>query len=534
MKNYLAEKYAGRLDWLREAWNDENMDFESITLPNREERTTGTRGLFWNPEDAQRRIDYTEIRSRVWADTLECFAKACKEESGGRAIVGSFWGYLASNTTLWNGQSFFRRTMDSPYLDSWGTPFPYANKHLGCSVASRIMNDSLKMRGKLVFIEADTATSTSIDKIFQTHGIASSGLEDDAEILKRDFIYTFVEGLNGGWQELNCGFMQFREDGLLPLMRKMQQIGVSSIGKSMESVAEIASLVHQESIFCTPTESNLAINVLEHNFVHVLPYLGAPVSHYEMRDALTNDLGHKMYVFENAWMLSKEERDMIHKNLEKDGKVLVYNYASGFLSPDNPKASAENITDLTGIKVKEVGVEEVQSPRIVLTEAAAALGLTPGDEVGEFDVMMESGPQILGNGGVPYKLPTAKIDPVFVVDDPDAVVLGVYKETGLPAFAMKETADCTKVYVGSPCVGRKVLRALAKKAGVHMVADEESIIYENEKYLGIHAMRDGEIVLNLRRKCALKELFTDEEYPVCETLKLDLKKGQNKLFELLY
>ena len=72
---------------------------------------------------------------------------------------------------------------------------------------------------------------------------------------------------------------------------RMQEIGRESLDKPMGSVAQIAALVSQEGIFSAPnTYSTLTSCAIEKPRIFELPYLGAPIDHYELHDVLKNEL----------------------------------------------------------------------------------------------------------------------------------------------------------------------------------------------------------------------------------------------------
>lgn len=528
-RNGLIEKYAGRLSLLRAAWHDDRVTFENAGLPGRGERENGSRGLFWDPARSQRVIDYAESRSRVWEETLECFGRAVKEACGGRQVVGAFWGYLIHNDTLWGGQSFFRRMMDSPFIDFWASPFTYDNKNPGMAVTNRFLTRSLQAHGKLFFHEVDTTITSSRETQLRRQGMVISDPALDAEVLKREFAYTLTEGVNGWRIDWPSGRAEYEETGLLPLWRQIQRVGRESAERPLGSAAQIAAFVEQNSLFAVPnTHSSLTACAIEKSRVFELPYLGAPIDHYELHDALSGRLTHPMQLFLNAYLLSARERQAV-VGLRRRTRMQVFTYAQGFLSPDEPTASAENVSELTGIRVREA--PGLSSGRIVLTESARALGLEPGEETGEYDKPLEGGMSFYRSGGVPVPVATQAPDPAFVVDDPDAIVLGVYKKNGLPAFAMKQAGECTLVYFGSTALTTRVLRALARKAGVFLYAHEDAVVYACESYVGLHAVKDGSFTLHLPSRRALREVFSSQAYAPRDRLELDLRRGETRLFE---
>ena len=530
-RNYLAEKYAGRESLLRKAWHDESVTFASAEIPGRALREDGSAGLFWDGAKSQRVIDFAEIRSRVWRDTLEYFARAVKEESGGRAVVGSFWGYLIHNDVLWGGQSYFRQMMDSPFLDFWASPFTYVNKNPGMSVTVRFLTRSLQVHGKLFFAECDTTTTTSDEGQRRRQGMVIDDPALDAEVLKREFAYTLTEGMNGWWIDWPSGTAQYDEEKLLPLMRRMQEIGRESAEKPMGSVARAAALVEQDSLFCVPnTHSRLTSCAIEWPRIEEVPYLGTPVDHLELRDVLRGGPEYDLYLFLNAYRAdARTRRDA--ESLRRKGRTLVFMYAQGYLSPDDPTASAQNVSAFTGIRMREA--PGPLRGRIVLNENAALLGLTPGDEVGEFDRPVCGGMGFYTNGGKPTPPPNQPLDPVLIPDDPDMTVLGVYRENGLPALVTKEKDGCLLVYFGALAPTARVLRALCRRQGIHLYNEQDAFVFANKSYVGLHAPADGRFTLALPEKRALREVFSGERLPPSERIVLTLRKGETRLYEQL-
>lgn len=529
LQYHLAEKYAGDTNALRRAWQDDTIDFEHLPFPTRKERENGSCGIFWDPEKSARVIDYAEARSHVWADTLEYFARAVKEETDYGVVVGAFWGYMNHNDKLiWSGHGWQRSLMRSPYLDFWASPFHYTNKGPGMPISLRVLERSLQKHGKLLFAECDTTISSSNPTQRMRQGLIYEDASRDGELLKRDFAKTLTEGHNGWFVDWASGRDIYDEEKLLPLIAQNEKIGIESLKKPMEGTSEIAAVIDQDSIFHIPQEVDLTINAIEYPWVYEFPYLGAPIDHYELEDVLGGDLSHKVFVFQNTYMWDKKKREKLFRLRERE-KMLIFTYAQGLLSDKAPTADAQNISDLTGIRVRKT--EGCCGGRIVLTEAARDIGLTPGEEVGECDRLMTVGMVFRSKQCTPYKLTPMQYDPVFTVDDPDAIVLGTYKDNGLPAFAIKRAGDAICVYYGSAVLNASVLRALSKLQGVFLFSEEDSVIYANQSYLGVHAVKDGKTALKLPGKHRLRELYENKVYTAEHgCLTLDLKLGDTRLF----
>ena len=195
-RNYLIEKYAGDVRRLRAAWRDETLSFETAAIPSLERRNETDYGVFWDPRRSAQVIDYAECHAQVVTDKLAAFSKACKEASEGRAVVGSFWGYLQNQNFLWGGQARFKALMDWPYLDFWAAPYTYENKAPGDYSSMRYLIKSLQKHGKLYFAEADTFIFDTGKDSLRHHGFPQTTFEQSRELLKRDYVYPLCEGTN--------------------------------------------------------------------------------------------------------------------------------------------------------------------------------------------------------------------------------------------------------------------------------------------------------------------------------------------------
>lgn len=534
-KNYLVEKYAGSEEKLRAAWRDDALSFETAQIPDFDQRSQTDCGVFWDPKRSAQVIDYAECHAQVVADKLAAFSKVCKEESKGRAVVGSFWGYLQNQNFLWGGQARFKALMDWPYLDFWAAPYTYENKGPGDYSSMRYLIKSLQKHGKLYFSEADTFIFDTNKAQLRHHGFPQTTFEQSRELLKRDYVYPLCEGTQSWWIDWSGGESMYQEDGFKPLMTRMTQITRSAYTMPMGGVSDVAAVVDQESLLaCTDGRivSNLAnvqmrepvrtsqeaeksfpsylmYNAIDRFRIHELPRIGTPVDFYEMDDVL-DDGGrrHKMYIFLNNYVMDACERQRLSEKLKRDGNVLVFMYGAGLIRPDGEQGiSAENVSDVTGIKM---GMDMVdQRARMCLTSnAELLLGLKCGDEVGDFERTITSGFDYASNSEIPFKPAPNRIFPALYVDDPEAETLGTYIEGGRVGFSIKRFEDWTSVYIGSPGIQAEVLRALARLAGAHLYVDNgDVIVYANESFVGIHTEREAEYKICLKEAADVCEAF---------------------------
>ena len=92
--------------------------------------------------------------------------------------------------------------------------------------------------------------------------------------------------------------------------------------------------------------------------------------------------------------------------------------------------------------------------------------------------------------------------------------------TGKPYLEIRhENADITAAE----------LRSFLRKAGVFLWCTHDAVIYANQSYVLLHAVKDGTCVLNVPGSMDLLDVFTNQKHPV----QIDCKKGESYLFRLV-
>lgn len=561
-KNFLIEKYAGDVSLLRKAWKDDEVTFDTARVPGFAARAATDSGFFRDPAKRAQVLDYIACHAEVMNDKLTAFARVCKEESGGKAVTGAFWGYFQNQNYLWGGQARCCEMLDSPYLDFWASPYTYENKGPGDFASMRFLIKTLQQHGKLWFSENDTFLHDTPVPSLMHHGYPFTTKEESREVLKRDFVYPLCEGTQAWWIDWSGGDSMYEEDGFLPLMRRFQEISRESASLPCDSLSEVAAVVDQASIPETsspravstlakaekarPVETaeeaeekyriDLLTSAIDRFRIHELPRLGTPVDFYETNDLFAaSHRRHKVYIFLNAYSPDKETRRLIDKNFKKDGNMLIFMYGAGYAYPDGEKTlDAENIASLTGIHVKLL--DQPGRARMKLLEGASKVvpGLEEGKEVGDFDRLIRSGFDFNGNDRVAFPPPPNRLSPVFAVDDPEASPLASYMEGTGVGMAIREFDDWISVYIGSTGMQSDVLRALCKKAGAFLYTeDRDVIVYANRSYLAIHTGNEGEVTLNLPDKYDATEEFDSDVLKNVDTIHTSvLPAGTTKLWRL--
>ena len=102
---------------------------------------------------------FGEFCCEMTAKAVAHFARELKSYINGEQIVGAFYGYSAFVSDYFWGAHGLRHIIDSPDIDFFSSPCCYDhNRALGVDWGDMLPVDSIKLHGKLCFIECDIRT----------------------------------------------------------------------------------------------------------------------------------------------------------------------------------------------------------------------------------------------------------------------------------------------------------------------------------------------------------------------------------------
>ncbi len=132
-------------------WAKEKYGIDNIKAPDKSELTGGA-----FTDEIQK---YFEFCNESVAKTVEFFARTLKEHINNEQIIGVFYGYSAFVNDPLLGLHGLGSIINSPYIDFFSSPCCYdGNRSLGIDWGDMIPVDSVKLHGKLCFIECDIRT----------------------------------------------------------------------------------------------------------------------------------------------------------------------------------------------------------------------------------------------------------------------------------------------------------------------------------------------------------------------------------------
>ncbi|MDD4869671.1 MAG: beta-galactosidase [Kiritimatiellae bacterium] len=478
-RKWLKKRY-GNIEALRRAWHDGKVDFSAVVPPRKAERLSTDLGFFRDPAKSRRIIDFYIYYNDIMVDTIEYFARVVKEATNRESIFGVFYGYVFElSGSPEGGHMALERLLRSPDVDFLTAPSSYAFRALGTGCSTFMsLTEAIKLHGKLWFNENDYRTHLMPQKKGVFDAIDLNNLDESISIQKRELGLVLSLGTGMWWFDMGGGW--YDEPGFMKAIAEMNDVGERSIAFDRSSAAEIAVVVDEESM-CFGDGKGRFANLLLGQQRKELHRLGAPFDFVFLSD-LESLRPYKMYIFLNTFKLDQTQRGMIDKTVKKDGKVVVWVYASGFV---DGTLSDEGITQTTGIKVTYTN-----------DHRAVKIKITDKD-----DDLTKGAPEDTrwGSGD--------KLAPIFYCTDKSAKVLGMIDGFESPGLAVKRFPEWTSVYCAAPNLPWWLLRSMAKSAGVHIYNDAGDVMYLNKSFLTIHANEAGQRILRFSKPVSLFEVF---------------------------
>ena len=483
-RQWLRRKY-GTDEALRVAWNDTDVSLDTATVPSRATRAASELGYLRDPAKAQAVIDYILYTSWLTADTVKYFARVVKDATHGKRLVGTFYGYILQLAGAQRAQNAGHLALDEilncPDIDFVTSPSSYMFRTLGTGFPHAMAPvDAIKHHGKLWFDENDYRTwltpNVEIGKFGKT-----ATYEETLLSQQREFAWTLTNRLGMWWFDMGGGW--YDDPRLLADIGKMARIARDTMGANGESVAEIAFVVSDKaSAYLRPGNPfgwpAMVLQLAE------LGHIGTPFDTVYLGD-LASLRPYIMYVFANCLAPTAADRALIEGRILAGQAAVVWVgsagvYQSGAIDP-------EGMRQLTGMGLR-------------LENTDAAYRVAPSDYAADWGWHQ---PVAFGENR------PAEIIPV--IEDGNCLILGALQGTDLPALgAQTRPNGGLTVFSGVPCLPRSLLRAIARKAGVHCYVEMEDIVWASRDLLAISVQEGGTRHVALPAPRNAIDLWTDE------------------------
>ena len=288
---------------------------------------------------------YTRKCSGDIASALLDAARTVKRLTGGRKLVGAFFGYLHTN-----GQQDMARVIASPDVDFFASPASYKFRAAGMAAPLQAsLTASFGLHGKVFYEEADIRTLYARTE----EPYRMKDMFESLNAIRRSVGFSLAGGRELWWFLLT-GNDSFHDERLMEAVR----IGCEENGRALEGApdryADVGVFFSPDDFTsCSQTPCEPLCRDLRYSlFRTILPFCGVGHDAYLLSDVTHPDLpDYKVYVFPNAFELTEEQRAAIKRLVRRKGKSAIWIMAPGYYR--NGTGNAANVTDLTGIGIAE-------------------------------------------------------------------------------------------------------------------------------------------------------------------------------------
>ncbi|NLF39458.1 hypothetical protein GX586_08435 [bacterium] len=509
MRAYFRAWLKGRYgsdDALRAAWGSADARLDTAAVPSYAERCgTGARSVRL-PGAGRNVIDYAECFSDALADTLLEWTAAAKRGAARAKAVGVFYGYTLTVNGAFSvrrAQNRMDRVLGSDDIDFVIAPYHYDNRMLGGAHGTQVPAATVTAHGKVYLDEVDTSTHLAGPYRKASGAVLARTADESIALLKRDWAYNVINGhalwfmdLGGGW---------YADPAILSFVRQCHDLECRMAGRAMQPRTETAVIV-DDRMFTLMAENTAFLNpLLVHQVFLELAYAGAPFNIHLLSDIHSQAMpDYRFFVVLSPFVLDARDVDTLHARFARTNATVVWTVCPGLVR--DGIANTGNIAQAVGMAVH--ARDRLEPLLVRLTDHPLVPGELRGKEYG-YDPDNDPHAGLLADNVVPANAPRERhfFTPRIIVTDTHAECLGMTRgaETGLAA---KEQRGWLSVFSTAPAVPAEMLRALARRAGVHIYTATRDIVFANDSLVAVHRASPGPCTIDLPEPRTVADLFT--------------------------
>lgn len=490
-REYLVKKYT-TIENLRSAWQNPDIDFNTVQVPDMTARLGNQDGIFRNPQKERHLIDYYDCQHQLVADSVVHFCKLIKDNWPSQIITGAFYGYYVSvfGRSAAGGHLSEQTILESPYIDCLCGPQGYDKnlRNLGGSGSSRGMLESAMLHGKLWLDEMDQPVHTGT----VMGGMPVYPAYESKQILRRNSLFPITNGA-GLWY---YDFGPHNYSGWWLEKKYTDEISIlksiidAKMTKEYDNPAEVL-LVFDTTVFkhtainsrLDPFTDAACIN----NALPMAQRSGAALDTIYLSDIKNiNPDKYKCIIFMNSFVLTPAQRKYIKSSLYNSDRHIVWFYAPGYI--DGLNASVDNISDVTELSLEKISVNCV--PTIKYNRFSY-------DMYPIYDRL--------------YKTPSTY----------PTVDLFVEKSSGQPSLVENKKENYTIWYSSIPFTTSEIFTKVFQCAGVHIFCNSGDSITAGSDILSIHTEKGGPRKITLQDGKVVETVLAP-----AETILIDYVTGE--------
>lgn len=501
-RKWVQARY-GTVEALRKSWNMPEVTFEAVQVPSADQQRAAALGLFRDPVAERQVCDYFLYKQVAMEEPLEMMAKAVKEASNRKKLTCFFYGYLFDMHGIPmgpqnSGHLAMARMLQCPDVDILCSPISYLDRELGGAGMFMSAVDSVRAHGKLWLNEDDTRT-------YLTPATEGFGRVDTPQgtfwVHQRNFAQLWPRRLAAWYMDLGgIGWLNGKD--LWDNIGQLQRFYEKHLDEPACWAPDVALIVDEDSpayAACASALSSPLVYEMRSQYFR----MGVPFGIYLLSDLAAGKVPPmKVYYFANCYHLDAQQRKAVLQATR--GKTAVWFYGGGFLADT---ADDAHMSQVIGLQLKRTAPE---SGKVVPEKSPAGLAAGVSESFGRDTVL----------------------DPLWVVAEPGAEVIGRYASGGVAAAA-KQTSEGLRVYIGALHCPAKLLRNILTASGVHVYADSDDVVLTDDRFFSLSATSAGKKRVVFPKVCTVVEALDGKSVAQdVKELEMEMALGETRMFAL--
>lgn len=346
-------------DALRAAWGDSAVSLDSAEIPLPAAREAVAWGRFRDPVSGRAARDFSHYTAEMMADTIAHFAQVAKAATGGRSLVGAFYGYAfelnhnGPRALQQSGHLALGHLLQSPDLDFLSAPYSYFERAPGQPGHYHLPVDSLALHGKLGIMEDDTFTDASIAPpdglIAPGNDARPHSPEQTIAVAHRNFGSFLAHGCGLWWFDL-LSDGRWNADSFWASTPSLRDVAAHA--RTLPAFApEVAFVVDEEALAWLRDTTHPEL-------LHALGYgraafarIGAPVGYYLQSDLMRLPASVKVLYLATPFAVDEAARVELGRR-QAAGCTVVWGWMPG--QAGTRSLDTARIRELTGFHVEQV------------------------------------------------------------------------------------------------------------------------------------------------------------------------------------
>ncbi len=483
-RRWVETKYHNSVPALRAAWQNSDITFSTVNIPAPQAAPNAGRAFYHSRRDRPT-LDFYEFTSDTTADRIISLAKVIKKATDYNAIVSVCYGYTFEFTHGNSGHLSLQKLLSSRYVDIISGPASYKDREIGGAASLPAPVASVLLHGKLWITEDDTRTwlaPPSDDPNDFNHQFTDIAQTESAYIRAIGRAITHRTGLcfmdlwGEGW--LNDASIWMHIKHFVHASQSNSEVNTPEVVVLVDEVS-LRHLQKGESFFRNFT-ANLR-NILQRSGTNYALHLQSDIVHPDFPTTA------KLYLFASPFRLPATHREAIRERLQSGGKTLAWVFAAA-VCEDKPASAGiaeESTYSTVGLILHPQPFNSYMGSKV--TQPNHPIMKDLNKEFGSHE----------------------RLVPSLFVDDPEAVVLAEYQDSGLPSLALRVYDSWKSVFIGEHEITDALFKGLCRYAGVNIYATGSDTIDIGNGWISLHSKTAGFKVINMPPSSELYELKGD-------------------------